>query len=142
MPASKADQVQKARRVQVAVKALLQGNSVQEVVLAMQEQYGIGQTQAYAYAKEATDEIHRKIEGELSDHINKHYKRLELLYAESLKDKDRRTARMVLKDMADLLGMDAPKRTDITTGGEKLATFVDILGTSKEIEEVGAEEES
>ena len=136
MPASKADQVQKAKRVQAAVKALLQGNTVQELVIAMQEQYGIGQTQAYEYAKEATSEIHRKIEGELSDHINQHYKRLELLYADCIRDKDRRTARMVLKDMSELIGMDAPKRTDITTGGEKFATFVDILGTENPAGEI------
>jgi hypothetical protein len=98
----------------------------------MQEEFGIAQATAYEYTKEATNRIHQKISGELSDNINKHYQRLERLYNKCIADGDKRTARMVLKDMADLLGMDAPKRTDITTGGEKLATFVDILGTAQE----------
>lgn len=133
MPASKADQVEKARRIKVVVESLLKGYSVQDVVLTLQEQYGIGQTQAYEYAKEATSVIYRKIEGTLDEKINKHYQRLEYLYKECVTNGDRRTARMVLKDIAELIGLDAPKRTDITSGGEKVtAVFVDVLGVSED----------
>ncbi len=134
MPASKADQVQKEKRILQCVNALLDGYPVQRVAIQMQEDYGVSQAQAYTYTKEATTRIHQKIQGELSDNINKHYQRLERLYNKCVQDGDKRTARMVLKDMADLLGLDAPKRTDITTGGEKLATFVDVLGVANEEE--------
>lgn len=130
MPASKADAVQKQKRIQQTVQALLKGYSVQEVVLTLQEQYGIAESTAYEYTKEATNRIHQKIEGTLEEKVNKHYQRLELLYRRCIEEGDRRTARMVLKDIADLVGLDAPKRTDVTSGGEKLAMFVDVLGTN------------
>lgn len=131
MPASKSDQIQKAKRVQQAVKSILDGYGTQEVSLAMQEQYGVSEAQAYRYVKEATEKIYEKIEGSLEEKINQHYKRLELLYRRCVQDGDKRTARMVLKDISELVGLDAPKRTDITSGGEKLATFVDILGVEE-----------
>lgn len=132
MAASKSDQIQKAKRVAQAVKSILEGYSTQEVSVALMEQYGVSESQAYRYVKEATEKIYAKIEGSLEQKINQHYKRLELLYRRCINDGDKRTARMVLKDIADLVGLDAPKRTDITTGGEKLATFVDVLGITSE----------
>jgi hypothetical protein len=118
MPASKADQVEKAKRIQAVVKSLLDGKSVQEVVVALQSQYKLAESTAYEYTKEATARIHQKIDGELSERISKHYQRLERLYAKSIDIGDIRTARMVLKDIADLLGLDAPKRQDVKLNAE------------------------
>lgn len=134
MPASKADQVQKEKRIEQAVKAILDGERVPAVVAALQDQYGIAESTAYEYTKEATSRIYQKIEGTLEEKINRHYQRLERLYAKCLKDNDKRTARMVLKDMADLMGLDAPKRTDLTSNGETLQppVFLDVLGVDSD----------
>lgn len=132
MAASKANTVQKMKRIQQAVKGLLEGYSTQEMVLTLQEQHGIAESTAYEYTKAATHIIYQKIEGSLDERVNQHYKRLQLLYQKCLKDGDKRTARMVLKDISELVGLDAPKRTDVTSGGEKLATFVDVLGVTGE----------
>jgi hypothetical protein len=127
MPASKADAVQKQQRILQAVKSLLDGATVQEVVVAFQQQYGIGEATAYVYTKEATARIHQKIEGTLEDKVNYHYQRLERLYATCIRDNDKRTARMVLKDMAELVGLDAPKRSDVTSGGEKIEIITRVF---------------
>lgn len=128
MPASKADQVEKERRIEQAVAALLDGQRVQTVAIAFQEQYSISQAVAYEYTKEATARIHKKIDKNIDNHIARHLQRLERLYQKSVKVEDRRTARQILKDQADLLGLDAPKRTDITSGGEPIKSLIEFVG--------------
>lgn len=128
MPASRADQVLVLKRVEQAYGSLLDGNSVNIVVSALMEEHKVSQAQAYKYVKDAMARIYEKTDKNFENIYDRHYKRLERLYARCMQTKDLRAARQVLKDMADLFGLDAPKRTDITTGGEKLATFVDVLG--------------
>jgi organic radical activating enzyme len=125
-PLEKTDKVQVDMRIEQAVNALLDGATVQSVVRSFMAEYGISQQQAYKYTKMAQERIHEKIDENIEQKISKHYKRLERLYKKCLDTGDKRTARMLLKDMADLEGLDAPKRTDITSNGETVqgATIV------------------
>ncbi len=117
---SKADKVEYAKRVRDVALKLLRGHAVVDMVVDIQEDYGVGEAQAYAYIKEATARVHQKIEGSLEEKVNQHYYRLVMLYTSCLDNNDRTNARAVLKDIASLVGLDAPKRTDLTTGGEKI----------------------
>lgn len=129
MPTPKADQAIKLKRIEQAYTAILDGNTVNSVKAALMAEHNISESQAYKYVKEAMDKIYEKSSRKFEQEFEKHYKRLERLYAMCIKTNDRRTANQVLKQMSDLFGLDAPKRTDITTGGDKIATFVDVLGT-------------
>lgn len=136
MPATKADKAEIAKQVEQAFIALLDGYRSPQVVRTLMAEHGIGQTQAYERVKEALAEIYRKREEKFDQSFEKHYKRLERLYNLCLKNGDRKTANSVLKQMSELLGLEAPKRTDITSGGEKITPqFVDVLGMGGHIVE-------
>jgi len=117
----KSDKVEYAKRIKFVVEKLLGGWRVVDLVVEINEKYGVAEAQAYTYIKEATAVIHQKIEGSLEEKVNAHYQRLAFLYRKCVDDGDKTTARAVLKDISALLGLDAPKRTDITTNGEKLS---------------------
>lgn len=127
-PKQRADKVQKQKRVEQAVNALLDGERVQVVVNALMEQYDIAEKTAYEYTKEATARINQKTSENIETRISKHRNRLERLYAKAVKQNDVRGAKQILKDLADLDGLDAPKRTDITTGGQPMQALVKFIG--------------
>lgn len=125
-----------AMQVEQAFVALLDGYRAPQVVRTLMSEHGIGQTQAYERIKAANAEIYRKSDRKFEEEFEKHYKRLERLYNMCIKAGDRRTANQVIKQISDLFGLEAPKRTDITSGGEKIVpNFVDVLGVQGHVVE-------
>jgi hypothetical protein len=52
--------------------------------------------------------------------------RYEYLYTQSVSGKDYRGALSVIQSKSKLLGLDAPTRTDITSGNEKIKAYIGI----------------
>jgi len=76
------------------------------------------------YIQKATDIIRSGAETDTAYEIGKAKERYEFLWQKALSMQDYREARGVQKDRGNLLGLEAPKKTDITSGGEKIQLTV------------------
>jgi hypothetical protein len=89
-------------------------------------------TEKYNISERAVDELIAKAnaiyaeiaKAERVEEFGKALTRLNNLYARSLKVQDFKTCLSVQKEISNLLGLNAPEKKDITSGGEKLEIVI------------------
>ena len=78
------------------------------------------------YIAAATKEILESLKGERDWEIALARGRYEYLYTQSITRKDLRGALSVVQAKSKLLGLDAPTRTDITSGGKEVNPYMSM----------------
>ena len=78
------------------------------------------------YIADATKIIKESADDDIEQERGLMKQRLDDLYKKNIGKKDLRAALQVLRERSDLLGLHAPKRTDITSDGEKVDLIVKV----------------
>ena len=122
---TKAEKIQRVKKV---FSLLLMGAKRAEICqyAAKSTNWNVSDRMIDRYIAAATEKIHESSEDDIAYERALMKERLDDLYKKNMGKKDLRAALLVLKQRSDLLGLDAPKRTDITSDGEKIAQIIKV----------------
>jgi predicted DNA-binding protein YlxM (UPF0122 family) len=114
--------LERFNRINTVKTLMLQGCSTSQITKYCEETYNLGQTATYDYIKEAKqlmiDDFHKTTDFEAFK--AEIYNRLEDLYQKSMDIDDFKECRNILKDIREMLGVNAPTKTDLTTNGKEI----------------------
>lgn len=110
---------EKTKRVTEIVSLLLSGVSRGEILqYSANKGWGVAERTVDDYIAAANEEITAQAEDEIEAERGKMKMQLDDLYKRHMANKDFRGARLILRDRASLLGLDAPKKIDQNNTGE------------------------
>jgi predicted DNA-binding protein YlxM (UPF0122 family) len=114
--------LERFNRVNEVKTLMLQGCSTSQIAKYCEDKYNLGQTALYDYIKQAKqlmiDDFHKTTDFEAFK--AEIYSRLEDLYQKSMDIDDFKECRNILKDIREMLGVNAPTKTDLTTNGKEI----------------------
>lgn len=113
------------QRVEAVVTAILEGRRVASIIAGAIADWGVGEPHAYKYYHAALTRIRASFDEKLPDYIKTHLERLEHIYKLATANGDHRAALIAMKQISDLLGLDAPKEVKNTHGFEGLENASD-----------------
>jgi hypothetical protein len=108
------------KRVEAIVTAILEGRRSPSIIATAMQQYKVGEPQAYKYYHAALKRIRASFDEQLPDYIKAHLARLEHIYKIAMERNELKPALAAMKQISDLLGLDAPKEIKSTMGFEGL----------------------
>lgn len=117
---NKSDSSEIEKRVNTIYLMILQGFQRKQVIQYVAEKYKVGERQADAYLEKAREIIKSNIDTDSSNKKNEILNQYYDLYQKNYKIEDYRECRNILINISSVLGVEAPKKTDITSGGEKI----------------------
>ncbi|MBT7070462.1 MAG: hypothetical protein HN975_06175 [Anaerolineae bacterium] len=122
---SKPTKAELTQRVARISELLLRGASRAVICQYVSEKtdWGVTDRTVDRYIESATVTIKAGAETDLEYETGKAKERYEFLWNKALSTHDYREARGVQKDRSALLGLEAPKRTDITSAGKELKGY-------------------
>lgn len=128
--------IESQQRVRLVEEMILKGCNKSYIVQFVSEKYNIGERQVENYLAKARQQILIDFENTFDSESFKSevYGRLQDLYRKNYTIEDFRECRNIVKDLRDMLGLDKPKQTDVTSMGEKIQTIIN-LGTGVNPEE-------
>jgi hypothetical protein len=106
-----------AQRIDTIMTMLLRGAPRKEMVGFAEEMWGVSDTTADNYIAKATAQIETIVQPRREYEFGLMRTRLEDLYAKTTKIQDYYTALRVLKQIADLTGVDAPTKAEAEVNG-------------------------
>jgi hypothetical protein len=113
----------KELRIDAVLTLMLQGASIQQIKEYCGKNYKVNQSTAYAYMKAAKtiliENFHKTID--LEGFKAEIYGRLENLYQQNMDIDDFKECRNILKDIREMLGLNAAIKADITSNGSSIA---------------------
>jgi hypothetical protein len=118
----KADSSEMEKRVNTIYLMILQGFQRKQIIQYCSNTYKIGERQTDAYLIKAREIIKANIDCDTSSKKNEVLNQFYDLYQKNYALEDYRECKSVLLAIAGILGVQAPTKTDITSGGEKIAT--------------------
>ena len=106
--------VQKMERVYAVEKLLLAGASINQIEHFCTENYKVEVRAMWVYIKAAREKIKKQFEDNFDkDYFTANYfERLEDLYRKSYANKNFKECRNIIKEIRDMIGLDAPKKID------------------------------
>ncbi len=113
------------QRVEAIVTAILEGRRVASIIASAIARWGVSEQHAYKYYHAALTRIRASFDEKLPDYIKTHLERLEHIYKLATANGDHRAALIAMKQISDLLGLDAPKEVKNTHGFEGLENASD-----------------
>lgn len=113
------------QRVEAIVTAILEGRRSTTIIASAIQDFKVGESQAYKYYHAALKRIRSSFDEKLPDYIKTHLERLEHIYKLATANGDHRAALIAMKQISDLLGLDAPKEVKNTHGFEGLENASD-----------------
>ena len=113
------------QRVEAIVTAILEGRRVASIIAGAIADWGVSEQHAYKYYHAALTRIRASFDEKLPDYIKTHLERLEHIYKLATANGDHRAALIAMKQISDLLGLDAPKEVKNTHGFEGLENASD-----------------
>lgn len=113
------------QRVEAIVTAILEGRRATSIIASAIADWHVGEQQAYKYYHAALKRIRASFDEKLPDYIKTHLERLEHIYKLATAGGDHRAALIAMKQISDLLGLDAPKEVKNTHGFEGLNDATD-----------------
>lgn len=113
------------QRVESIVNAILEGRRTPSIIANAMKQWGVGNPQAYKYYHAALKRIRAEFDDKLPDYIKAHLTRLEYIYKTAMDKGELKPALAAMKQISDLLGLDAPKEIKNTMGFEGLTDATD-----------------
>ena len=117
---NKSDSSEIEKRVNTIYLMILQGFQRKQVIQYVAEKYKVGERQADAYLEKAREIIKSNIDTDSSNKKNEILNQYYDLYQKNYKIEDYRECRNILINISSVLGVEAPKKTDITSRGEKI----------------------
>lgn len=115
-----ADQNEINTRIAKIYTLLCKGIKRGDVVKWAQENYKISQKQAYNYVTLAIEQRSKDLDEYKENALSDQIAILRSLYLENYKIEDYKECRAILAQIASLIGLEAAKKTDITTNGESI----------------------
>ena len=116
----KADSSEIEKRVNTVYLMILQGFQRKQVIQYCSENYNVGERQTDEYLSKAREILKSNIDNDTSSKkheiLNQYYD----LYQKNYQLEDFKECRNILKDIAVVLGVEAPKKMDFTTNGETI----------------------
>lgn len=119
---NKSDSSEIEKRVNTIYLMILQGFQRKQVIQYVAEKYKVGERQADAYLEKAREIIKSNIDTDSSNKKNEILNQYYDLYQKNYKLEDYRECRNILINISSVLGVEAPKKTDITTNGKDVNT--------------------
>lgn len=116
----KSDSSEMEKRVNTIYLMLLQGFQRKQIIQYCADNFKIGERQTDDYLGKAREIIKSNIDCDTSNKKNEVLNQFYDLYQKNYSLEDYRECRNVLLSIAGILGVQAPTRTDITSGGEKI----------------------
>lgn len=113
------------QRVEAIVTAILEGRRTASIIASGVNDWGVSDSQVYKYYHAALARIRLNFDEKLPDYIKTHLERLEHIYKLATANGDHRAALIAMKQISDLLGLDAPKEVKNTHGFEGLENASD-----------------
>jgi hypothetical protein len=120
----KSDSSEMDKRINIIYLMLLQGFQRKQVIQYCAENFKIGERQTDEYLGKAREIIKSNIDCDTSNKKNEILNQFYDLYQKNYKLEDYRECRNLLMSISAILGVEAPRRTDITSGGEKISTII------------------
>ena len=116
------------QRVRLVEEMILKGCGKSYIVQFVSEKYNIGERQVENYLAKAREQIIIDFENtfDVNSFKSEVYGRLQDLYRKNYTIEDFRECRNIVKDLRDMLGLDKPKQTDITSMGEKIQNVIHL----------------
>jgi hypothetical protein len=130
----KADSSEMEKRINECYLLILQGHNRKFIIRYFAENYKIGERQVENYLNRAREEISKEYT------INTEYKKNEILaqyydlYNKAYNEEDYKLCQSILKDIGGIFGVDAVKKIDLTTEGEKITQTPTIIFTNSQNE--------
>lgn len=122
---ARADKATVEKRVESIVSAILEGRRTPSIIANAMKQWGVSNQQAYKYYHAALKRIRAEFDDKLPDYIKAHLTRLEYVYKIAMERGELKPALASMKQISDLLGLDAPKEIKNTMGFEGLTDATD-----------------
>lgn len=122
---ARADKATVEKRVESMVNAILEGRRTPSIIANAMKQWGVSNQQAYKYYHAALKRIRAEFDDKLPDYIKAHLTRLEFIYKTAMDRQELKPALAAMKQISDLLGLDAPKEFKGTMGFEGLTDATD-----------------
>ena len=110
------------KRVNTVYLMLLQGFQRKQIIQYCSEQFKIGERQTDEYLGKAREIIKSNIDCDTSNKKNEVLNQFYDLYQKNYALEDYRECKSVLLAIASILGVEAPKKTDITSNGNTITT--------------------
>ena len=118
----KSDSSEMEKRVNTVYLMLLQGFQRKQVIQYCADNFNIGERQTDEYLGKAREIIKSNIDCDTSNKKNEVLNQFYDLYQKNYALEDYRECKSVLLAIASILGVEAPKKTDITSNGETIKT--------------------
>jgi hypothetical protein len=109
------------KRISIVAEMDLKGYSKENIVRYCAENWNIELRQSEEYLKRARETfIEEACSKNIDEHLSKILMQHKDLYKKCYSIQDYAECRRILKDIADLLGLNAPKKLDHTTNGKDI----------------------
>ena len=131
----KSDSSEMEKRVNTVYLMLLQGFQRKQIIQYCSEQFKIGERQTDEYLGKAREIIKSNIDCDTSNKKNEVLNQFYDLYQKNYALEDYRECKSVLLAIASILGVEAPKKTDITSNGNTITTPPTIVFLDTENED-------
>ncbi len=105
------------RRTNQTIRMLIDGYCRADIILFGKDRWGVGAAMADKYIRKANNALAESSKFEREEQIGLAIERLNKLYLKAMGIDDYKTALAVQKALQSLLGLEAPRRTEITGAG-------------------------
>jgi hypothetical protein len=132
----KSDSSEFDKRVNTVYLLILQGFQRKQIIQYVSENFNVGERQTDNYLEKAREIIKSNIDNDTNSKKNEILNQFYDLYQKNYQLEEYRECRNVLVSIANILGVEAPKKTDITTNGKELpntALKVEIVRSIDEL---------
>jgi hypothetical protein len=116
----KSDSSEFDKRVNTVYLLILQGFQRKQIIQYVSENFNVGERQTDNYLEKAREIIKSNIDNDTNSKKNEILNQFYDLYQKNYQLEEYRECRNVLVSIANILGVEAPKKTDITTNGKEL----------------------
>ena len=122
----KSDSSEFDKRVNTVYLLILQGFQRKQIIQYVSENYKVGERQTDNYLEKAREIIKSNIDNDTSSKKNEILNQFYDLYQKNYQLEDYRECRNLLSNISNILGIEAPKKTDITTNGKEISNALKV----------------
>lgn len=122
----KSDSSEMEKRVNTVYLLILQGFQRKQIIQYCSDAFKVGDRQTDVYLTKAREIIKSNIDNDTSSKKNEVLNQFYDLYQKNYQLEDYRECRNLLANISNILGIEAPKKTDITTNGKEISNALKV----------------
>lgn len=122
----KSDSSEIEKRVNTVYLLILQGFQRKQIIQYCSDTFKVGDRQTDVYLTKAREIIKSNIDNDTSSKKNEVLNQFYDLYQKNYQLEDYRECRNLLANISNILGIEAPKKTDITTNGKEISNALKV----------------